>query len=71
MAAERLGELLERDEAAVARPPEPLAQVAPRPGGAPVIPEAAQVLLEQVLLGLWRQNASCERRPPEAKISTG
>src|SRR5260370_19463439 len=50
MGAEHARELLERREAAVARPPEPLQEMAARPRRAAIRPEAAEILLEEVRL---------------------
>jgi len=48
--ADGFRQLLEGLEQAVARPPEPLAQVVGGPGGRTVVPEPAEVLLQQVRL---------------------
>src|SRR6516225_540448 len=45
---EGAGELLERLQAAVTGPPEPLAQMSLGPGGAAIGPESAEILLEEV-----------------------
>ena len=50
MGPQRARQLRERLQPAVGRPPEPLAQVRLGPGGAPILPEPAEILFEQVPL---------------------
>src|SRR5260370_20068300 len=67
MGAEHARELLERREAAVARPPEPLQEMAARPRRAAIRPEAAEILLEEVRLD-DRAVAPPQRRQPRAFV---
>src|SRR5260370_27086587 len=64
MGAEHARELLERREAAVARPPEPLQEMAPRPRRAAIRPEAADDLPEEGPLDGWAAHPPQRRQPP-------